>query len=301
LREYVFFGPLANARGHFRSIHLPSPFKIERWHHDKIVKQWRILAGLPKSEIEVAVESCEVVPRENLVGHVVVGRTEMADDTDDAFVKTHKALGSLEKPLEDVLRLIGLVCCAQVDMPVRYWWSYRDGKPQMELGMGKQSTIRELPATVSPASARDINAFTSRVRLPIKPDYIQLALDHWDESLSMHTKHLEFLSLMMALEALFNVGAQDIRYRVSRSVAVLLGQDEEASDHIFDAVKEAYDVRSKLVHTGSAVGVKKVWMWSLRHIVRDSIIRLQELNLPKDEVSRLLTRRGFGQGIPRDS
>ncbi len=99
-----------------------------------------------------------------------------------------------------------------------------------------------------------------------------------------------------ALEALFNVGAHDIRYRIARSIAVLLGKDAEDSDYLFEAVSKAYEVRSKLVHTGKAKGIDSVWLWQLQRAVQRAIVRCLTLAQPKESLSRQLTRLGFGQG-----
>ena len=117
----------------------------------------------------------------------------------------------------------------------------------MEYGGMNTLPIQALSATVNQTNAPLLNAFLGGTSLPLKPDYLQTALEHWEESLRSTKRHIEFLSLMMALETLFNVGAQDIRYRISRSVAVLLGDDAEDSEYIFESTREAYDVRSKLV------------------------------------------------------
>jgi hypothetical protein len=100
----------------------------------------------------------------------------------------------------------------------------------------------------------------------------------------------------MSLEVLFNLGQHDVRYRVSRSLAVLLGKDEEQSEYIFEEAKKAYDLRSKLVHTGKATGLESFWRWHFRHTVRDAIVRLIEIDLPKEKVSDALTKLAFGQG-----
>ena len=137
---------------------------------------------------------------------------------------------------------------------------------------------------------------TSWDMTPLRPEYVQLAFEHWEESNRSGSREFELLSLVTALEALFNVGAHDIRYRIARSIAVLLGKDAEDSDYLFEAVSKAYEVRSKLVHTGKAKGIDSVWLWQLQRAVQRAIVRCLTLAQPKESLSRQLTRLGFGQG-----
>jgi len=297
LIEYQYFAPLANARGHFRSLTVPEPFKIERWQRARMVKLWRQLAWLPKLEIEVQTEDREVVPHDYDVGHVVVAtlrRTSINEGAD--WLSRIHGLDKLEDLLKERLRLVGLYLCGQPELAASYWYTVEDRKPELAYGGMSTTSIRAFPTTPNQNTIRATNEFSRVRKLPLSPDYLQTALEHWEESHRSKQKHLEFFSLMVALETLFNVGAQDIRYRVSRSVAVLLGDDADESDYIFEVVKEAYDVRSKLVHTGKPKGLDKVWLWHLRRIVQASILKMLELQLPKDEISARLTRLGFGEG-----
>ncbi len=214
------------------------------------------------------------------------------DNSPDWF-RWHEQLEKLEEPISRQLRLSGLYLCGQVDLAASYWYTLEKGKPLLTLGGMTMRPLRELPGTVNQIEAT--NKFIVNNKLPLTPDYLQTALEHWEEAHRSTQPHIEFFSLMVALETLFNVGAQDIRYRVSRSIAVLLGKTPEQAEYIFETVKEAYDVRSKLVHTGRAKGLEKVWLWGLRHLVQEAILRLNDLKMSKDEVSARLTRLGFGQ------
>ncbi len=166
----------------------------------------------------------------------------------------------------------------------------------MESGLGIGEPKCSRPGFITRYNLESVNDFLATTTLPLQPDYIQLAFEHWEESLRASREAFQLLSLVTALEALFNVGAQDIRYRIARSVAVLLGRDDAHSDEIFESVSKAYEVRSKLVHTGKAKGLDKIWTHGLRNEVRDAILACQRLRLPKEELARQLTRLGFGAG-----
>lgn len=102
--------------------------------------------------------------------------------------------------------------------------------------------------------------------------------------------------MITCLEALFNTGRSELRQRVSRSVAVLLGRDYEDSEYIYNSVKFAYDVRSKVVHTGVTKDIRKVWDWHLRQTVSTAIRRCWELDIDKQDLVKRLNTFGFGDG-----
>lgn len=98
---------------------------------------------------------------------------------------------------------------------------------------------------------------------------------------------------MIAAEVLFNDGAQELRYRISRGIAVLLSQTANEGKEIFRTMRKLYDKRSLLVHTGTAsdLGMEDVRL--LRGLVRRAIVRLSVLRLSKAQLSELLTTAGF--------
>lgn len=103
---------------------------------------------------------------------------------------------------------------------------------------------------MSHQAAMDMSHFIAEYHYPPKREYVQLAFDNWDLSNYFMPKQPQFLPLVMALEILFNPGRSEIRYRVSRSMAVLLGKNREKSVDLEKEVKCLYDLRSELVHSG---------------------------------------------------
>lgn len=293
--DSYYFAPLANAHGPFRSLKLPEPFRIERWPRTKIVRLWRQLAWMPKFEIEIQAHDRQVVQHGNASGHVIVGTLRHKDmyiSTDR--IRWHEELEKLDEPLKRQIRLIGLYLGGQVDLAASYWYTLENGIPVLTTGGSSLWTLRDLPATVYRNTTEETNEFIGNNKLPLSPEYLQLAFEHWEEAHRATQPHIELLSLMIALEVLFNVGAQDIRYRICRSAAVLLGNTPEIADGIFEFVKKAYDVRSKLIHTGRAKDLEKIQIWRLRRLVQNAILRLIDLKMSKDELSDRLNRLGFG-------
>lgn len=65
------------------------------------------------------------------------------------------------------------------------------------------------------------------------------------------------MDLAIAAEALFLGGLKDdpryrgeLRFRLSLNAALLLGRDEAGRREVFRAIREAYDLRSAIVHGG---------------------------------------------------
>jgi hypothetical protein len=291
--RFELFAPLSNARGHFRSLELGGPFRVERWPRSRMEKLWRKLSGLPSFEIAVQAEHLYVASRDVKTCHVVVASVEAPGEGPE--IEAYRFLDDLTQQLRERSTLVSLFLSAHVEPAAAFWHAIQDEKPTLFCGESVLHSIADAPGTLSVSEASKLNTFLKDTALPLKREYIQLALDHWEESLRANSKKTELLSLVTAIEALFNVGHTDIKYRVSRSMAVLLGDDTEESERVYDVVREAYDVRSQLVHTGKSKGIDKVWCWMLRRHVRDAIVRHIELDQKKEVLAERFTRLGFGQ------
>lgn len=293
----MLFAPLSNAHGTFQLLQLGEQFRVERWPRTKVVKLWRQLACLPKFEIELQAEASHVVHQKKRFAYVVVADISFPEGELETQWRTkHAEFDRVNNRLQEQLRLVSLYLNGSVGAVVAYWYATDTKGPYLESGVGNSQYRNSRPAVLSKYNYVPANAFLRKVALPLVPEYVQLAFEHWEESHLATRKNSELLSLVTALEALFNAGVQDIRYRIARSVAVLLGENLEISDNIFDAVRNAYEVRSKLVHTGKAKELDAIRLFQIHHLVQEAILRCLTLNLPKEELSRQLTRLGFGQG-----
>ena len=92
--------------------------------------------------------------------------------------------------------------------------------------------------------------FIRSVKLPFKKNFLNMAFENFELSYEVSDMQLAFLVLMIGLETLLNPSNYEVRYRVSRNTAVLLGENKADSEDIFAQVKELYDRRSEIVHTG---------------------------------------------------
>lgn len=93
---------------------------------------------------------------------------------------------------------------------------------------------------------------------------IKLAFDHFEFSYQSENLSQSFLSLMICIEMIYSPdGRNELKNRVSRGVAILVGNSPEESREIFKNMKDLYDKRSKLVHTG--ITVEECDLLLLRH------------------------------------
>lgn len=296
--RYLFAAPLSHARGHFRSVHLVHPFKVERWPTEKLIRLWRQLEALPKIEIVVRAEQQHCFDRGDKTAHLITATVDLPftePSADDALVDHYRTLDPLVDRLHADIRSIRLFLCSDIKMVGAYWYRLDQRmRPEMIASEVIQHPVTFGGTSVNNRIAPKLNAFIADRRTPLKRDYLKLAWDHWDQSFGTFPEHREFLSLMTSLEAMFNIGEAELKYRIARSMAVLLGSDLEESDEIFDAIKKAYDIRSRLIHTGNTDRLKELWVWSLRGRVNEALRKLIELNVDKTALSELLTRLPFG-------
>jgi hypothetical protein len=149
--------------------------------------------------------------------------------------------------------------------------------------------------TLSESEVADAVAFAQSRRLPFDRPYLELAFGNFELSYAVADHKLSFLSLMIGLEALLNPSSQELRHRLSRNGAVLLGHDLEESRKIYSDLKRLYDKRSTLVHVGDEK-IDRNDILQLRHYLRDSIKKVSEFAEGKDQLIERLNLLGFGQG-----
>ncbi|EOW9250946.1 TPA: hypothetical protein AB5D21_003796, partial [Vibrio cholerae] len=71
--------------------------------------------------------------------------------------------------------------------------------------------------------------------------------------------------------------------------------NETDAQKLFKQVKEFYDKRSKLVHTGDVSTITITDVHELRFIVSRALLKTMELNLSKQDLSARLLMKGFNE------
>lgn len=138
-----------------------------------------------------------------------------------------------------------------------------------------------------------LNSFIKSIEIPFKANFLEFAFKNFELSFDIHDKNLRFLTLMNGIEALFNPSGAEIRFRISRSLATLLGKSKGDALKIEEVIKKMYDKRSNIVHSGNA-DIKEEEILTLRAYLRESIIGFHILNQNKDDILKSLNSSGFG-------
>lgn len=195
------------------------------------------------------------------------------------------------------LRLIRLFKEGDLRMPLKYYYTLENGGPSSYMSGWSSRYISQELCHIESSELQDLSKFLSETKIPFERAFLQLAFENFELSYEIPNIALSFLTLMIGLEALLNPGERELKYRVSRNAAVLLGNGTERSRRIFSEIKKLYDKRSRVVHTGQSKIIKKEHVLKLRHYVRESIKKMYKMRKSKDDILGLLDSHGFGEGV----
>lgn len=147
-----------------------------------------------------------------------------------------------------------------------------------------------------------INEIIDVFSINIDDKIIELALKNYDYSFFV-PEDVAIVLLVTCLEILFHPGDKDeLKNRVARNVAVFLGNNSMSSKSIFDDVRNFYDIRSSLVHSGTynTKKIKKTQneiISDLRSVVSEAIISYRitviDKGIKRDDFFYRLTSSGF--------
>ena len=199
--------------------------------------------------------------------------------------------------LNPTVRLMRLFKEGDLRMPLKYYYTIKNGKPSPLMGSKSGRYVSRELYHLESSELRDLHRFLRDTRIPFERAFLQLAFENFELSYEISNIGLSFLTLMISLETLLNPGERELRYRISRNTAVLLGNDREASRTIFTKIKKLYDMRSKVVHTGDSKIVKKDTLLNLRYYVRESIKKIYLMKKSKPDILDLLNSHGFGERV----
>lgn len=196
--------------------------------------------------------------------------------------------------LNSKIRLLRLFKEGNICMPLKYYYIMNDTDTPKRFY--RESTSLYLSSEprykLEDSDISDLQRFIQK-KIPFKEPFLQLSFENFELSYNTHSMSLSFLSLMISLETLFNPGNSELKYRISRNAAVLLGNDKYPSDLIFKDVKKLYDKRSHLVHTGDKSKINMEDLLKLRNYVRESIKKIDDIGKNKDELLDILNSSGF--------
>ena len=300
-KEIHFMGLLANTDSSILNVKLDHGFKIYALTNREGFTLISIFEGLPPMEIGRKLFMdfhCLSDKKLYYIGNSFESDIEM--NNEGVLTSFPSEVAKFDNELihgylNPVIRLMRLFKEGNICMPLKYYYFVDNNIPKSFMTMGTHLYISPEVYTLESFKIADLQRFLRNTKLPFKESFLQLAFENFELSYQTHNINLSFLSLMISLETLFNPGGQELRYRVARNTAVLLGKDREDSKKIFSEIKGLYDKRSNIVHTGKLNIINKEDLLKLRHYVRESIKEINKIGKSKDELLDLLNSCGFGE------
>lgn len=119
-----------------------------------------------------------------------------------------------------------------------------------------------------------INDFYSKTYKKKHNKIVSKMIPLFHDSYRIFSTELKFTLRVTILEILLE-GNNELKFRLSRTVAVLLGKDKEESEEIFEKFKKIYDARSDFLHNGE---VKKI----------DANVFIDALNISRRIIANLM-------------
>lgn len=200
-----------------------------------------------------------------------------------------------------VFRLMSLFKEGNISMPLSYYYTndgcrfvlFERGGFFPSLFQYPQNTIYSL----SDSEQDELQRFLKQDNSDLFSDkVVKLAFDHFEFSYQTENLGQSFLSLMICIEMIYSPdGRNELKNRVSRGVAILVGNSPEEAIEIFKNMKDLYDKRSKLVHTG--ITVEECDLLLLRYYARETLKRVVSQGIGRDlnHFRRELENHGLGE------
>ena len=202
--------------------------------------------------------------------------------------------------LENTIRIMRLFKEGNIYMPLFYYFFIKDKMPKKISSLLYKIHVSEDSIfKLSNSEIKNLEKFIEDVDIPFKNKSLKLAFDSFEMSYHMPPPlSISFLLLMISMESLFNPSnTGELRFRISRNSAVLIGKDKDDSKCIWKSMKNLYDKRCDMVHTGKFSHITKSDLLILRDYVRRSIKKFYKIGKSKKEILEMLNEIGFGEKL----
>jgi hypothetical protein len=286
-KEIHFMGLLANTDSSILQVTLDHGFKIHAMSKEDCVSLLSDLECLPHMRIYRILVEYSLISENKL--YYIVNSVE--NDAELGGFKENFVHGYLDP----AIRLMRLFKEGNICIPLEYYYFIDYDTPKLFISEDRSLHVSPAPYKLESSEIPDLQGFIQNTKLPFKESSLQLAFGSFELSYQIRDRNMSFLSLMISLEALLNPDRYEVTHRVSRNTAVLLGRDKEDSKTIFSEIKDLYNKRSKIVHTGNSNSIDEGDLLKLRHYVRESIKEINKIGDNKDELLKILDSCGFGE------
>jgi len=203
---------------------------------------------------------------------------------------------SMNKQFDYLLNTIDLIrLFKEGNIRISYLYQKRENPINIVVSKSDKFVYPEL-FHVDNEELQDLQIFIDNTKIPFTEEILELALENFNLSYSVENLNLQFLCLMNGIEVLFNPNQGELTYRISRNLAVLLGENEKEGEEIQKKIKKLYIKRSKIVHSGKT-NIDNDDLIQLRYYTRESIKRFYKINKSKDKILKKLNSSGFDTKI----
>lgn len=234
-KEYYYLGFLGNVDSSILSVKLNHGFSIESMSID----EYKLFISELKKNKFIGVRDIinEVISRDSNITNMEENNIFFIKNSSDKYYKHPVYLNS-------IILLLKLFAEGDILLPIQFTTSLIENGKLKDIYSSMYMLkyyIYHPRYSLKDVDIKSLNRFISKVQLPLKRTWLQLAIENIDLSYKTTNKNLSFLSTMISLEALFNPGEHELTYRISRNAAVFLGGLEDMdSQTIFSDIKELY-------------------------------------------------------------
>jgi hypothetical protein len=120
----------------------------------------------------------------------------------------------------------------------------------------------------------------------------ELAFQNFQDSYRIVDPRLRFLTLMTALECLFNCGKDQIAHTISRHVALIVSKDSDSFQINYSKMKKLYNLRNGYIH-GSSIKKPKEELFELEEYVREALNYTLKSDSSKEVLFTQLNKMGY--------
>lgn len=294
---HQYIAPIANISGRVELLNLAPNIRIEKWNYRKITQTLSKLHRIASDEIDFQLESNYCFHTAKRYAYVAISQLLLSEPVEgnvDSILHWHHQMNDFFEIIESRFSLIRLYIGGNARPLGHFCYTEVEGRLDLQSSVMLAHIDNDIPTEITRYCSENLNHFLVNTRLPFKPDYLQLAFDNLELSLQTDYIQLRFLCLMIALEAIFNLGTSEVTYRIARNAAILLGKDESSCQQIMSNIQALYKKRSILVHTGKVSELTNSDVLYAELYVRDSILALCNMRLSKEQLSQKFTTLAFG-------
>lgn len=142
----------------------------------------------------------------------------------------------------------------------------------------------------------DVEKFKASFRLTFEATpLVSLAMGHFQMAYQIKDPRIRFITLMTALESIFNVGSEQITHIVSRHLAMVTSSNAVEFEKAYKENKKLYGHRSQIVHGTGKGNNDPALLEELENKLRTAIRYCMEQHSDKDkkELFTYLNSSGF--------